>query len=74
MNRVIRVNKAVSSAQEEHLPQLQIVPARNGSIKANKPSAPLALPSRLHQRPVRAELAVLGWNTRAARLAGGKQS
>jgi hypothetical protein len=61
-----------SEAQEEVIPQLQIVPPKNGDKKANKSSAPLVLVTGLHKRPPRPELATLGWANRAARLAGRK--
>jgi hypothetical protein len=66
------VKRAEAEAQEEEGPQLQVVAPKNGAMKANKSSVPLVLPSSLHQRPPRPELAILGWNNRALRLAGGK--
>ncbi len=69
MNRATRMRL---EAQEEAIPQLHIVSAKNGVNKASKPSAPLVLNTGLHKRPPRRELACLSWANRAARLAGGK--
>jgi hypothetical protein len=64
-------NRVVSEGQEDEIPQLQVVKAKNSIRKASKPSAPLVLPLSLHQRPPRPELATLGWSDRAIRLTGG---
>jgi hypothetical protein len=54
-------------------PQLHIVTASDGAGKRISLSAPLVLPSRIHARRPRPELAILGWSHRAIRLAYRKQ-
>jgi hypothetical protein len=61
------VKRALVELKEEGL-DLRVVPASNA--KKTKPSAPLVLPSRVHARRARPELAALGWEKRAIRLAG----
>ena len=61
---------AVDDVEDEEMPQLQVVAAKNGACKTMSLSAPLVLPARIHPRRSRAELAVLGWSIRAPRLAG----
>jgi hypothetical protein len=67
-----KVNTVVPEEQDEATPQLQVVASRRGSIKIKNPSAPLFMPLSLYKRKARPEFAVLGWDTRAARLAGRK--
>jgi hypothetical protein len=64
--------RAVVQEEEDDMPQLQIVPPKKGASKKTDPFTTLTFPSRLHSRHLRPELAVLGWPTRATRLAGGK--
>jgi hypothetical protein len=61
--------REVPEVKEEDTPELQVVVAANGAIKKSSLSAPLVLPSPIHTRPPRSELAVLGWSYRAMRLA-----
>jgi hypothetical protein len=63
------VNRALVEVKDEG-PQLHVVEAANGARKRISFSAPLVLPSSIHARRPRAELAVLGWSHRAIRLAG----
>ena len=55
---------------KEEGPQLHVVAASNGAGKRISLSAPLVLPSRIRDTRPRPELAILGWNHRALRLAG----
>jgi len=64
------VKREVLELKEENTPELRVVGAMKASRKKTGLSAPLVLPSRIHSRPPRPELAVLGWSTRAIRLAG----
>jgi hypothetical protein len=68
MNNVKRILVEV----KEDAPQLHVVTAANGAVKRAPLSAPLVLPSPIHARRPRPELAVLGWTSRATRLAGRK--
>jgi hypothetical protein len=67
-----KVNRVVVQEQEERIPQLQVVAASNDASQRNKLSAPLFMPSHLHQRTPRRELAAMGWDPRALRLASAK--
>ena len=65
-----KVNRMTVQPQLEELPRLEVVTPRNGeTVKRQAPPAPLVFPSNLHKRVLRAETAVLGWKTRATRLA-----
>jgi hypothetical protein len=57
---------------KEEGPQLHVVAASNRAGKRISLSAPLLLPASIHARRPRPELAILGWNHRALRLAGRK--
>jgi len=67
------VNTAESELDNEEIPQLQIVAAKNGAQNKRSLLPPLVLPSRLHARKPRPELASLGWKNRAVRLAAKSQ-
>jgi hypothetical protein len=58
--------------KDEDCPALHVVVAADSAAKKPWLSAPLVVPSRNYTRPPRAELAVLGWSYRAARLSGNK--
>ncbi len=68
-----KVNRMTVHPQLEELPRLQVVTPRNGEVKRQAPlAAPLQFPSNLYKRVPRAETVVLGWKTRATRLAKGE--
>jgi hypothetical protein len=69
---MIIVKREEPEAKEEDTPELHVVVAANGAVKKTSLSAPLVLPSRTYTRPPRPEMAVLGWNNRAIRLAAKK--
>jgi len=69
MNNAKTVMNEMDEAGEEG-PQLQVVAAKKSATKPGGLSAPLVLPSSIHQQRPRPELAVLGWSARAGRLAG----
>jgi hypothetical protein len=62
-------NRKVREAKEDDTPELKVLGLINGADKKTKLSAPLVVPSRSYTRPPRPELAVLGWDSRAIRLA-----
>ncbi len=67
-----KVNRMTVHPELEELPRLQVVTLRNGvTVNRQTPPAPLVFPSNLYKRVPRAETAVLGWKTRATRLAKG---
>jgi len=63
------VNRKAPEVKEEDAPELKVLGAVNGTNKKTSLSAPLVVPSRSYTRPARLELAVLGWHSRAIRLA-----
>jgi hypothetical protein len=62
-------NRKVREAKEDDTPELKVLGLINGADKKTKLSAPLVVRSRSYTRPPRPELAVLGWDSRAIRLA-----
>ena len=62
-------NRKARDVREDDTPELKVLGAVNGANKRIKLSAPLIVPSRSYTRPPRPELAVLGWDSRAIRLA-----
>ncbi len=66
------VKKMMIEVKDEDAPELHVVVAIDSAVKKPCLSAPLVVPSRNYTKPPRAELAVLGWSYRAARLSGNK--
>jgi hypothetical protein len=66
------VKKMMVEVKDEDAPELRVVVAVDSGAKKPCLSAPLVVPSRNYTRPPRAELAVLGWSNRAARLRGNR--
>jgi hypothetical protein len=62
--------QALAEMNETAAPQLQVVKTVNGIRKLEGRIASMIFPLSVHPRPLRAELAALGWSRRAARLAG----
>jgi|HubBroStandDraft_2_1064218.scaffolds.fasta_scaffold1075058_1 hypothetical protein len=62
-------NRKVREVKEDDTPELKVLGAINGANRKTSLSAPLIVPSRNYTRPPRPELAVLGWESRAIRLA-----
>ena len=65
------IERALVEVKEEG-PQLRVVGTVKAVGKMMPPPPPLVLPSPIHARRPRPELAVLGWGNRATRLAGRK--
>ena len=65
------IERALVEVKEEG-PQLRVVGDAKAAGKVMPPPPPLVLPSPIHARRPRPELAVLGWSTRATRLVGRK--
>jgi len=61
------VDRLTAETEEQVVPRLEVV-GRKDAAKKRRLADPLVLPSRLHQRKPRAELAILGWANRAVRL------